>query len=195
MKNQTNKKITLSLALVALLSTPAWAQSAKVADNTPKTENAPMAEVLSAVETQQFFSDMVEDFALEGYLIDFGKELPVVTIKPFDSDRFKGGEPMSLADRKAFFAKLQGELAEAGIHVDFAKNLPAVKRVASGRFGTCNDADRWSRLGGDFADDLDDDLLLLELLSRHDRRYRSLPRVGDDVSELLLELLQEKSRD
>lgn len=194
MKNVlTGKKTLLLLALTAAFVVPTWAQSDK--EQAQKAEEIIDTKVLNATETQQFLREITEDLALEGYQVDFGKTLPKVTVKlpkDFSELEEKADKPMTDEEKKHFFSQLQSELSESGIDVDFGETLPNIKRVEPKMLPEFDkDNVGFDRLEDDFAENMDDEALLLELLmSRYQHRNQPMV-VGDDVTEELLEILLE----
>lgn len=198
----TYKKTALSLTLFAALTGAAWAQTnstatAKTAASVEAAEKQMVTEVLDATETKKFFDEMIQDLAADGYKITFGETLPKVAItspKVFT-------KPLSAEKQKQFFDQLQQSLKKSGIEVDFGKELPKVERISYNENMDCDD---------DFSDDFFDDYLLgryddraedseaedlLEalLLKRYIEGKKGSLRPGDDVTDELMMLLDERN--
>lgn len=185
MKNVlTNSKILLPLALLTVSMSASWAQTEM--PKAPQTNStvATAVEVLDEKDTQQFFDQLASELAIDGYKVDFGKQLPKVTIKSPELSV----NPMTDEEKAEFFKALQQSLAKDGIEIDFGQNLPAVERLPFNDHLNC-DFDHLSL--GRFDNDRADEVLLRALLMSHLSSGKGELRISEDLTEELLMLLQE----
>lgn len=185
MKNLlTNKKILLPLVLFTASMGASWAQTEtpKAAEST--SEAAPAVEVLDEKDTQHFFDQLARELALDGYKVDFGKQLPKVTIKTPESSV----KPLTDEEKTEFFEALQKSLAKDGIDVDFGQALPAIERLPLDEHVNC-DFDGLSL--GRFDNDSEDEVLLRALLMSRLFSDKGELDIDEELSEELLQLLKE----